>query len=493
MASVVEEGIDELQGPHVAAGEIRSGKLAGRSMWSAIWIVAVPVLLQQTMAATIGLVDTILAGHLPAPMKLPALDAISIGSYVTWFVGLAMTGLGIGGQAIIARAVGAGDLAESHRALGNSLSLSLIWGVLVGLLMWNAAPALGALCRLAPDARGFFIVYVRIIACALPMAGIMQVGTMCLHGAGETTMPSLIAVAVNVVNILLAWALSGVEVSYGSWTLPNPVTLDWGVAGIGAGTAISYVTGAVLTLLVMRRGIRDIRLEPADLRLERRMTLRVVRIGVPGFLDSFAMWFANLFVLLIIGVIATAHGLGGEAEKGLQGAHLIAIRWESFSFLPGFAMGTAAGALAGQYLGAGNPRMARRAILACTGVACVIMGALGVVFMRFGYALTRVVSDEPVHLREVPTLLLIAGCVQVAFAVTLVVRQGLRGAGDTTWMFVVTTVSSWGVRLPAAYLLGVTAGLGLPGVWLGLCGEIVVRGALSVARFAWGRWEQLKV
>jgi Na+-driven multidrug efflux pump len=121
------------------------------------------------------------------------------------------------------------------------------------------------------------------------------------------------------------------------------------------------------------------------------------------------------------------------------------------------------------------------------------MGILGVIFMEWGEALTRVVSDEPVHLREVPTLLFIAGTVQLFFAVTLVVRQGLRGAGDTAWMFVVTTVSSWGVRLPAAYLLGVTAGLGLPGVWIGLCGELVVRGALSVARYLWGGWERKKV
>jgi len=94
----------------VPSGEIRSGKLAGRSMRSAIWILALPVLVQQAMAACVGLVDTIFAGRLPAATVVSALDAISIGSYVTWFIMIAMTGLGAGGQAIIARAMGAGDV-----------------------------------------------------------------------------------------------------------------------------------------------------------------------------------------------------------------------------------------------------------------------------------------------------------------------------------------------------------------------------------------------
>ena len=44
-----------------------------------------------------------------------------------------------------------------------------------------------------------------------------------------------------------------------------------------------------------------------------------------------------------------------------------------------------------------------------------------------------------------------------------------------------------------AYLFGVVMGLGLPGIWLGLCGEIVVRGMLFTARFLNGGWAKLKV
>ena len=118
-----------LEGAETALdGSIRSGKLAGRTMWSAIRFLAIPILLQQLVAACVGLVDKMIAGSLPGTTVVPALDGIGIGSYVGWFIGIAMAGLGVGAQAIIARAIGAGRALESEEACGQSITLSLVWG-----------------------------------------------------------------------------------------------------------------------------------------------------------------------------------------------------------------------------------------------------------------------------------------------------------------------------------------------------------------------------
>jgi Na+-driven multidrug efflux pump len=136
---------DKMEGIQQKVGEIRAGKLAGRSMWAAIWILAMPVLLQQMMQACVGMADKIFAGRLPSEIVRPGLDAIGIGSYIGWFIGIAMAGLGIGGQAIIARAMGAGNEDEAHDALGEAMMLSLIWGVFVGVLLWFSVAPLAAM------------------------------------------------------------------------------------------------------------------------------------------------------------------------------------------------------------------------------------------------------------------------------------------------------------------------------------------------------------
>ncbi len=476
---------------------IRSGRLAGKSMWQSIWILSVPVMVQQLMAALVGTTDTLLAGNLPEGVSGAALDGVGFGAAFMWVASIVLMGLGIGGQAIIARAMGSGDPREARVAGGTAVAASFVAGLLGAVAVWFFAPWAAEWMGLSEEALRYATEYVRIIALSMPLLGVMTVGGMALHGAGETVRPSAIAVGVNVVNVLFSWGLSGVVVVIGALTIHNPFPFDptkWGVFGIATGTAISYVAGGLWTLVVMTRGVKDFRISLRDMRPERAMFIRIIRLGVPNMLEGATMWLTtSIGVTKFIGMVAQAEGGAAGPVKGLFGAHMVTVRWEAFSFLPGFAMGTAAGALAGQYLGAGSPALARRAIWACLWIAMVIMGLLGVVFMIEGEALARLMSRDPVVLQEVPRTLFICGIVQVFFAMAMVIRQGLKGCGDAKATFAVTLVSTVFVRVPLAYLFGVVWGYGLAGIWIGLSVELGVRGLLFLWRFMAGGWDRLKV
>ncbi|MCH2161458.1 MAG: MATE family efflux transporter [Phycisphaerales bacterium] len=477
-------------------GRIQSGKLAGRTMWSAIWILALPVLLQQTLTAFVGLVDKMFGGSMPEDIVIPALDGLSVGSFIGWLISIAMSGLGIGAQALIARAIGAGEVPLAQRAVGSAITIAFAWGAVVGVALWFMIEPLCQLVELDPEATRFAREYVQVLSFSMPFCSVMMVASMCLFGAGETVWPSVVAVFANVVNIVGSFLCSGIDLRIGETVITNPSPVDpmtWGVQGIAMGTALSWIFGAAAMVILLLRGVRDLQLLPKRMRFDGEIIWRIVRVGVPTFFEGLAMWLANFVVLRFIGDIAIRETQETGDAAGLQGAHIIAIQWEAFSFLPGFAMGTAAGALAGQYLGAGNTRLARRAMLACTLVAMVIMGSLGVVFMAFGEPLTRVISDQAVHLEVVPMLLFICGAAQIFFAITMVLRQGLRGVGDTRWTFLLTVISSYGVRLPMAWYLGVQLGYGLAGVWIALCGEIVIRAMLFLGRFLHGGWARIEV
>jgi putative MATE family efflux protein len=476
---------------------IRSGRLAGKGMVHAIWILAIPVLVQQMTAALVGTTDTLLAGNLPAGITAAALDGVGFGASFMWISAIIMAGLGTGAQAIAARAMGAGNPGEAREAGGTGLVASLLAGALGGIVVWVLAPHVGRLVGLSPEANVHGTEYVRIIALSMPALGVMTVGGMTLHGAGETTGPSIIAVVVNVANVAFSWLLSGVVVSIGSLVVPNPTGLDpvrWGVAGIAAGTAVSYLVGGALTWWIMHRGVKDFRVARSDLRVRGPMMRRIASIGVPNMLEGAVMWLTtSVGVVWFIGMVAAAEGGPDGPRQGLFGAHMIAVRWEAFSFLPGFAMGTAAGALAGQYLGAGSPVLARRAIAYCAWIGAGLMGLLGVVFMVAGHALATLMTRDPVAVEEVPKLLFICGIVQVPFALSIVLRQALKGCGDTRWTFAITLVSMVAVRVPLAWLFGVALGFGLAGIWIGLCVELAVRGVLFLARFLRGSWDRVAV
>ena len=73
------------------------------------------------------------------------------------------------------------------------------------------------------------------------------------------------------------------------------------------------------------------------------------------------------------------------------------------------------------------------------------------------------------------------------------VGRPMRGAGDTRTTMWITTLSNFCVRVPVVYLLGVVFGLGLNGVWFGLCGELVFRGLIFASRFMHGGWAKTQV
>ena len=492
-----EESSIQVEPEEPPSGAIRSGRLAGRSLPSAIWILALPVFLDQLMTATVGLVDKILTGSLPRGAT-PALDGVGAGSYVGWFLGIAISSVGIGSLSIIARALGRGNVREAEHGLGQAVMAAAGWGVLLLILLFTGAPLLARLTSLSPEATEACIGYVRAVALGSPFFSILLVAAMSMHGAGDAFRPFLVMVFVNVINLSSSWWLSGSVVQLFGHTFASPGSM--GVVGIGLGTAIGHAVGGVAILVILARGVKDLRLHRSALFPESAMMKRIFRVGMPALLDGMGMWAGNIVVLAIVGRIAldgvTTGGLANAAEtarSGLIGAHIIGVQWEALSFLPGFAMGTAAAALVGQFLGAGNPRMATKAALSCFYIAAFFMASAGVVFFFAGEFLTRQISRDPLHLEIVPQLLRICAVIQVNFGLAMVLREALRGAGDTRWAMWINWFSTFVLRVPFVYIVGYEMGKGLVGVWFVLCAEIVARSLLYLARFVHGGWKRVEV
>ena len=189
-------------------GVIQSGSLAGKSLWVAIWFLAIPILIQQILIAFVGLADKMFAGGLPEAIVLPSMDAIGIGSYVGWFISIAVSGIGIGSQALIARAMGSGDMEQGKSVLGQSLSLAFFWGIIISVGLWLFAKPLGELCQLSESAQIYLVQYVHVIAIGMPACAVMQTGAMCLHGSGDTIRPAVVMLFVNIVNVFFSWIFS---------------------------------------------------------------------------------------------------------------------------------------------------------------------------------------------------------------------------------------------------------------------------------------------
>lgn len=482
-------------------GRLTTGRLAGLTINGAIWVLSWPVMVESFLNSFVGLTDTALAARLGEAET----TAIGAASYIMWFIGLIIMAIGVGATALISRAIGRGRLAVANTVLGQVVILAWISGVFTGILIALLADPAARLLSLTPAAEEAFDQYIFIIACGVPAASTLFCLIACARGAGDSIRPLWAMVWRNVVNMFISWMLSGVELP----VIGNPFPFHYGVVGIALGTVAGDLFASIMVLSMAINGTWGIRLRRKRLHPHWHTMRRLVRLGFPNFMETFGMWVGNFVVIILVGSLSMA----SAGSKELLGVHVVAIRIEAFSFLPGFAMGTAAATLAGQYLGAGSDRLAKIAVWRCNLVAVAIMACFSAAFFLVPEQIVELISGQPSHIAQVPSLLRVCAFVQVPFALAIVFRSALRGAGDVTVVMGITWITTYAIRLPLAFFISgadlvfrTSTGeavtllhnpspwhLGLTGLWIGLCGEIILRAVFFSARYFHGGWVRVKV
>ncbi len=459
--------------------------------WRKVMALAWPVLTQQFLVLAVALSDQYIAGRFKPPdpsHHMAYQSAQTTAIYLSWLFNSYAILISVGSTALVARFVGARDLASAGRATYQSILLAVILGVLgsaVGLL---CLPGLIDLLELHGFAAEFAVAYLKPLFVLLVFQIVEAAGIACLVGAGDTRTGLWVLGGVAVVNLPLAWGL------YLGWG-PLPAL---GFPGIALGTALSHALGGLAVLAVLARGRAGLRFRLGGLVPDGDLMRRLLWVSVPAGIDSLSGVVCQLWFLSIVNRLGVA----------ASGAHGIALRLEALAYLSGAAFGTAAMSLVGQNLGARRPDRAAHSGWVAFRLGCGVMCAMGVVFFALAPQMFHLFCPYPNQQPEVeagvPVLRLVA-FVMPALASTIIFTAALRGAGDTRVPLLFTWTGFLGVRIPLAYYLALDeidlgvlggwpgCGLGLFGAWLAMVADILVRGAFFLARFAGGRWQRIRV
>ncbi len=433
---------------------------------------AIPVLIEQFLSLLVVYSDTMLAGQY---LEQSHLSAMTLMAYVMWLIPSSFAFVAIGATAMVSRCVGAGDLRTAEQVANQALLLGAALTLLLtlGLLAFERPLLVGM--HVDAEAAPLVSQYLLYLLLVLPAVMLTHVGPACLRGAGDTVSGMIAMVSVNIVNVILSWALV-----LGWGPLPK---LGW--QGLAIGTAVGHAVGGLIMLVFFLRGRAGIRLRVTLLRPQIDLIRRMLRIGIPGGSDIVSiillhLWFVS--IVFSLGMVASA-------------AHGIAVRIESLAYLPGTAFQVAAATLAGQYLGAGEPRQATRAVvMACLAGGCLVSLAGVVLYAAAGGLVQLFVRPEEHEvIRQAVPLLRIVSVSMPALALSMILTGALRGAGDTRWPFLFTLIGFLGVRIPGAYLLTMVFAWGVEGAWYAMVADIFVRCGLVCWRFLQGGWKHIQV
>ena len=429
---------------------------------------ALPLILAEIGWMSMGLVDTVMVGHMANP-AIP-LSAASLAQilYNTFAFGLGGVLLGL--DTTVPQAHGAGDLQAAHRWLFQGIVL--VAGLSVLLMGLSYLTPLG-LRHLHTDPR--------VLAAAIPT----------IHALGWGTFPLLLYFALrrhlqafNHVGLIAATLVSANLVNIGfDWLFifDHPL-LHWhgmGVVGSGVATSLARVYQALCLIVAMvyvdrRNGYGLLKVPLAQSLRPHVASLR--RLLVLGLPSGATILIEILIFAVVTAIIAT---LGPVPLAG----HELALNRVSFTFMIPLGISAAASVRVGQAVGRGSIAEARAAGWAAIAFGAGFMLLSAAAYLAFPRGIAGIFTyDQTVIAATIP-LLFMGALFQFCDGLQVTAIGALRGAGDTLSGLITHLCTYWLLGLPLGLYLCFRRHMGARGLWLGLTAALIVAGVVLVNRW----------
>jgi putative MATE family efflux protein len=443
---------------------------AGRTPfpWTRVAGFGIPLVLGMGGHALFNLADLWIVG----PLGPAAIAAVTISSLVNSIAMVVMQGVTDGSVAVIARAVGAGDLRRAGEASRQAVLLTLVLGVALGVPPWIAARPLVEAFGATGEALEQGTACLEIMSLgSVTMFLLMQTGA-ALRALGSGKAPAILLVGANLVNVPLA-----VGFVYGKIGLP-----ELGVAGAAWGTVLARGVFAAVGLWLLATSRLGFRLRGSWIRLEFLRPLLGIGLPVAG------QWFVRLTPVLVVLGVAGRHGTDASAAYG------IGSRLDQFAIFACAGWGAAAATAVGQGLGARDPEGAARAAWWAVLLGAIWMALAGAFFFANADGLVRAVGREGAAGGDVVRTG--GGYVRwvvlayPAMGVSLVLSMALAGAGSVRLALLLEGAVLLGLQAPLAIACAPEGDGDLAPVWRTIVWTYWLLAILYVGVFSWGRWKR---
>lgn len=440
------------------------GSIVG-NLWSLSW----PMVISYSLNMLGPTIDMIWVGKLGSA----SIAGVGIAGIAVQLVMMAIMGLMMGMRAMVARFVGAGDVKGANRVAIQAFVISAAFAtVMAAIGIFFAEPIL-SLFRLGADVVAEGSAYMRILFVGAVIMSVRMMAEGGMQASGDAVTPMKISIFFRFFHVALCPVLV-----FGLWIFPH-----LGVSGAALTNVISQSLGLLISLWVLFTGRSRLRLTLSNFHLDPSIIWRIVKIGIPACVMGIQMSLGHFMLVWFM----SPYGTDPVA------AHTLTQRVEMVLFMPILGLGMAAGVLAGQNLGAGQPGRAERGGWLAAGLAVGFMVICCAVLLWQAENIVRIFNSEPglVEMGGIFLRIAAAGYVMIGFVIVL--QYCISGAGDTLPAMLFSLLIMWGVQIPLAFALPRVTDLGVYGVRWAIVAAIIVGTIIYTIYFRAGRWKRKKV
>lgn len=436
---------------------------------SALFSLAWPMTISTSIMMIGPIIDMIWIGRL----GLAEMAGVGISGIVVSLINSLIMGLFTGVRAMVARFVGAGDNQQANHVSQQAFVIGIALSLIMAAIGQLFATDIMKIWKLEPDVIAAGATYMRIelIGTFTMSFGLMAQSIMQASGDAQT--PMKISVGTRIFHILLCPFLI-----FGWSIFPR-----LGVSGAALSGVITQGIGGAIAMWVLFGGHTRLRISLRNFSFDKNIIWRTIKIGIPSALGSIHLNIGNIVFMFFIAKYSTL---------AIDGHNLVS-RVDMFVMMPALGLGSAAGILAGQNLGAKQPERAAKTAWTAIGWFTGIMLIFCIIIWVWAGYIVRVFNPDPALIDMASKFLKIQTVSYMANGLMMVMMNVMNTVGDTLIAFIIDLVTMWGIRVPLAVLLPHVANLGVYGVRWALVADTVSSAVIFIIYFQSGRWKRKKI
>ena len=431
-----------------------------------------PAVCESFFIALAGMVDSLMVSSMGAS----AVAAVGLTTQPK-FMGLPLFfAMNVSVSALVARRRG-----EKNQRSANQILLVAILFVIVATVVISSACVMWAneiinFCGSAPETHEPAVIYYRIIMGCMIFNVLSMVINAAQRGSGNTMIAMRTNIVSNVVNIIANYLLIQGHLGFPAL----------GIAGAAIATVFGTVIACIMSFasLFRRDGFVSIYyIMEQQIRPALEPVISIIKLGFSVFIEQ---------ILMRVGFMSTAM-MAAKMGTNALAAHQVGMNILGLTFSFGDGMQVAAVALIGRSLGEGSPDKAKAYGKTCRMIGLGISCVLAVVYFFGGEWLYHLFFAEQ-EIVDIGVMIIRIMIIIVLFQVSQVIYMGcLRGAGDTTYTAIASTISVTIIRTSASYFFGFVMGLGMAGIWMGILADQISRFLFASIRFKQGKWTKIHI
>ena len=401
-----------------------------RNFYRKLMMVGIPMVIQQVIAVTLNLADTIMVGKVGEN----ALAAVGAANQIYFIFGVVLFGVFSGAAVHAVQYWGIRDIVSLRRIIGIDYTVCLALAVPVIFFVYLTAPFLIGLFADEAEVITLGTDYLRIACFSYLFSGLTFVIAYNSRAIQDVTVPTIINGCAILINITFNYLLI-----YGKCGFPK-----LGVEG----AAIATLLARVLECIAMHLSIYLRKEYPLKAKLcellsySKDLFVTVMKTAIPVIITE-GLWAVS------VSCIFAAYG---KISASAFAVSQVAVTVTDFFQTVYFGLGNASAVLLGEVLGQGKKKLTyqySRNILKVTWVLNVIMTAV-ILFMRTPIANIYNFTPET-------TGMLMKALLVYAFAMTpkmlsyMMICAIFRPGGDTMFCMYVDVACNIGLQVPLAY------------------------------------------